>query len=169
MPAYRADRLEEVFSAIATMAPREQIVRTLATKWGIRARTVRRYVAEADRILAAQAADPRSLEERREHLVQSAILIFRKQMAAGHLSTAQKTLDMMARWHGIGTPQLTTAVHLHAPNGIMTSQAAIAEQVRFLEAEQERRVQDLAKQIAGELTAGNTDDDQGGDGGDGIH
>jgi hypothetical protein len=149
--AYQADRLEEVFAAFATMAPREQIVRTLATKWGLRARTVARYVAEAERILAARAQDPMALEERREHLAQSAILLYRKQLAAQHYAAASRTLDMIARWHGIGTPQQVAAtLNLFAPNGIMTSQA-IADHVRQLEADQAARIQSLAKQITGQV------------------
>ena len=147
--AYQAARLEEVFAALATMAPREQIVRTLATKWGLRARTAARYVTEAERILAVRARDPQALEERREQFAQSATLLYRKQFAAGHYSAAARTLDMLARWYGIGTPQqLSAAIHLHAPNGAMTSQEAIAEHVRQLEAEQAQRIQQLAKQIA---------------------
>lgn len=163
--AYQAERLEDVFTAMATMAPREQIVRTLATKWGVRARTVRRYVNEAERILAARAQDPKALEERREEFAQSAMLLYRKQIAASHYASAARTLDMLARWYGIGTPQLAAAINVYAPNGVMTSQAAIAEQMRVLEAEQEQRAQALAKQIAGQLTAGNTDDDGGDDDG----
>lgn len=168
MPAYQADRLEDVFTAMATMAPHEQIVRTLATKWNVRARTVRRYVKEATRILAMRARDPKALEERREEFAQSAMLLYRKQISASHYAAAARTLGMLAGWYGVGTPQLSAAIHLHAPNGVMTSQQAIAEQMRLLEAEQDERVQALAKQIAGEFIEGNTDGDGGDDDGN-VH
>lgn len=171
MPAFRADRLDQVFLAMAAMAPHDLIERELSAKWGVRARTVKRYVAEAERILAMQAADPKSLEERREFLSTAATLLYRKQFAAQHYASAARTLDMMARWYGIGTPQLTTAIHLHAPNGAMTAQAAIAADVARIEAEQAARVEQLAKELAGAqqaLPAG-TDDDAGGDDGGSVH
>jgi hypothetical protein len=180
MPAYRADKLEECFTAMASLAPRGQIVRSLATKWNVRARTAARYVAEAERILAARARDPQALEEKREEFTNAAMLLYRKQLAAAHYAAAARTLDMIGRWHGLGTPQLSAAIHLHAPNGVMTSQAAIAEQMTLLEAEQEARAHALAKQIAGQLTSGDSDgenniddesnsEDGGGDDGGNVH
>ncbi|HEY4178134.1 MAG TPA: hypothetical protein VGM90_14910 [Kofleriaceae bacterium] len=150
---YDPQRIEEVLLAIATRTPRGHIVRSLAQKWGVRVRAAERAVAEAERILLARAQHTEAIEEYREKLVESGDLIFRKQLNAGHWNGASRTLDMLARWRGIGTPQ-GTSVNIVNASGVLTSHEAIKEQLRLLELETEERARKLshAREVAKALT-----------------
>ncbi len=162
---YDADRIERVFSLMRHSVPRGHIVRQLASQWGVRNRVAESYVREAERVLKERATTETTLEERRELHRPRAELILANQLQEKAWAAAKQTLEMIAKWDGLGVAQqTTTAVNVYAPNGILTSKAAIDEQMRALQAEQEARAQSLTTQIHAQLTNGKDEDDGDGNG-----
>lgn len=175
MARFHPGRIQAVEQALAAMEPHSSIEARLAGEWKVSRRTIRRYLTEVHRQWTERANAPGAIEERRARFTESALDLYRKQVAKGHEASAQKTLDMIARWFGIGTPQVATAIGIFSDRGMLTSADAIKQQLVLLEQEQHARAVEIAKGLTPQLSAGTDEDsaalpEEGGNDDDGsIH
>lgn len=166
MPAFDAKKLEQVANALAHVLSHERICELFSREWGQDRKVVKRYIKAVERMWRQEAKAPMPVDERRAYYSQYAEAILRRQIANNSMAAAQQTLGMLARWWGIGVEkEPTTNVNIFNAAGALTSKAAIEEQLKILEAEQEARAQQLAATL---ITAGNTSTDDGSDD-DGTH